>query len=69
MARQADQHQLEDLRQVIERWPGRCIGAVARQLHWSREKATRGLVMLNDRGVLLYEDERGRLWPLSHSEV
>jgi Mn-dependent DtxR family transcriptional regulator len=62
MARHADQQQLEELRQVIERSPGQRIGAVARLLNWSREKVTRGLVMLNDRGVLFYEDERGRLW-------
>ena len=62
MARHADSQQLEELHQVIERSPGQCIGAVARMLNWSREKVTRGLVMLNDRGVLFYEDEHGRLW-------
>ncbi len=63
MARHADQQQLEELRQAIEHYPGQCIGALAHLLNWSREKVTRGLVMLNDRGVLLYEDEHGRLWP------
>ena len=62
MARHADQQQLEELRQAIERSPGQCIGAIARVLNWSREKVTRGLVTLSDRGVLFYEDERGRLW-------
>ena len=60
MARHADQQQLEKLRQTIERSPGQCIGAIARLLNWSREKVTRGLVTLNDRGLLFYEDERGR---------
>ncbi len=68
MARNADQQQLEELRQVIDRSPGQCIGALARLLNWSREKVTRGLVMLNDRGVLLYEDEYGRLWPVDDDE-
>lgn len=63
MARHADQQHLDELRQVIERSPGQCIGAVARMLKWSREKVTRGLATLNDQGVLFYEDERGRLWP------
>ena len=63
MARQADQEQLEELRQVIECSPGQCIGAIAHALNWSREKVTRGLVMLNDRWILFYEDEYGRVWP------
>ncbi len=67
MARHADQQQLEELRQVIERYPGQCIGAVARLLDWSREKVTRRLVTLNDRGVFFYEDDRGRLWPYRKS--
>ncbi len=62
MARHADQQQLEELRQTIERSPGQCVGAIARLLNWSREKVTRGLVSLNDRGMLFYEDEHGRLW-------
>jgi DNA-binding IclR family transcriptional regulator len=60
MARHADQQQLEELRQTIDRSPGQCIDAIARLLNWSREKVTRGLVTLNDRGLLFYEDERGR---------
>ena len=62
MARHADQGQLEELRETIERSPGQCIGALARMLNWSREKVTRGLVTLNDHGVLFYEDEHGRVW-------
>ncbi len=68
MARQADQRQLEQLRQAIELHPGQRAGSVARLLNWSREKVNRGLVTLNDHGVLLYEDEHGRLWPFSDDE-
>jgi hypothetical protein len=62
MPRRADPQNVQQLRQVIEKHPGRKPGFLARLLRWSREKVSRGLVALNDHGVLLYEDDEGRLW-------
>lgn len=63
MPRKADEQNVIKLKQVIESSPGRKPGTLARVLGWSREKVNRELVVLNDRGVRLYEDEKGRLYP------
>lgn len=63
MSRKADERRLRELLGAIERHPGRGVGFLARQLGWPHEVINRGLVALDDRGVLLSEDERGGLWP------
>lgn len=63
MARKADQSQLEYLKREIEQHPGQRPGFFARLLGWRREEVNRALTTLNDSGVLLWEDEKGGLWP------
>lgn len=63
MARKANQAQLESLKCEIEKHPGKHPGFFARLLGWRREEVNRALTTLNDDGVLLWEDEDGRLWP------
>jgi hypothetical protein len=63
MPRPANQNNLQNLKQAIERHPGERLSFFARLLGWSCEEINRGLTSLNDEGVLLYEDERGGLYP------
>lgn len=63
MSRKAETQQLHRLAQAIARHPGRRAGFFARLLGWRHEAVNRRLVTLNDRGVLLAEDEDGGLWP------
>jgi DNA-binding IclR family transcriptional regulator len=62
MPRKANQAQLQVLQKAIETHPGKRAGFIARLLNWHREKVNRKLVTLNDRGVLLWEDDHGGLW-------
>lgn len=63
VARKANQTNLEGLKKAIERHPGNRPGFFARLLGWRREEVNRVLTLLNDEGVLLWEDEQGGLWP------
>lgn len=62
MARRANERELARLEQAINAHPGQRSGFFARLLGCSREKVNRQLTTLNDRGVLLYEDEGGKLY-------
>jgi hypothetical protein len=63
MGRKANQDRIKAAEKAIKANPGRRAGHYARQLGCHRETFNRVLVQLNDRGVLLSEDDRGRLWP------
>lgn len=63
MSKKANEQNMQALKRLVERVPGKKAGTLARLLGWSREKVTRGLVTLNDDGVLFYEDSDGRLYP------
>lgn len=69
MPRKADQAHLEALREAIAAYPGERPAFFARLLNWHREEINRRLVLLNDSGVLLWEDEQGRLWPFDKESV
>jgi len=68
MPRQADTTRLSTLRQAIETHSGERASFFARLLDLPRETISRMLVTLNDNGVLLYEDEQGKLWPFNDGE-
>lgn len=63
MARQANQERLQNIYQTVQIHPGECPAAVAQRLGLNRSEVTRALPALEDRGLYLSEDERGRLWP------
>lgn len=65
MPRPANYENLMQLEYAIRTNPGSLPGCLARVLGWPQEKVARGLVSLNDREVLLAEDEEGGLWPLA----
>lgn len=69
MARNADETRLKEVSNLFQSKPGLKAGEYARMLRIHREELSRVLVQLNDRGILLSEDEKGRLWPFNKSNL
>jgi DNA-binding IclR family transcriptional regulator len=63
MARKIRRERLIRIYEMVERHPGERAGYIARRLGLNRSEVTRALPGLEERGYLLSEDERGRLWP------
>jgi Mn-dependent DtxR family transcriptional regulator len=61
--RYADRQRLEAIWQVVEKEQGIRPAAVAQRLNIPRSSVTRALLALDQAGLLLSEDEAGRLWP------
>jgi DNA-binding IclR family transcriptional regulator len=61
MGRKADERRLERLVRAIADHPGQRPGFLARRLGLDRSTVMRDLPALEERGVLLAEDDRGRL--------
>jgi hypothetical protein len=68
MARKANERRLREVAGLLHTQPGRKSGEYARILGIHREDFSRALVQLNDRGVLLAEDDKGHLWPFNQGE-
>lgn len=66
MARKANADRLDALKSEIKRNPGRQPGFFARLLGWRREEVSRVLVSLNDQKFMLWEDEKGGLYPVQN---
>ena len=67
MARKPDPTQLEKIYHAIQEYPGQRPGFIARLLGEPRSQITRSLPALEERGYLLSEDERGRIYPYRKS--
>jgi DNA-binding MarR family transcriptional regulator len=52
----------------IEEHPGKKAGLIARLLGLNRSEVTRSLPVLQDKGLLVSEDEQGGLWPFRKSK-
>ena len=65
MGRKANAKRLKKAEKLLQKKPGYRSGRYAKMMGCHRETFNRILVQLNDRGVLLSEDEQGRLWPFS----
>ena len=63
MARKADKNKLRKAINLFHKEPGQKSGTYARKLGIHREAFNRILVQLNDKDVLLYEDDEGKIWP------
>jgi predicted ArsR family transcriptional regulator len=63
MPRKANETHLQAVASLLQAQPGHKAGEYAHWLGIHRESFRRFLVQLNDRGVLLSEDDRGHLWP------
>jgi Mn-dependent DtxR family transcriptional regulator len=60
--RRANRERLEAIWRTIEQEPGARAGRVARKLGAPRSSVTRALPALEEAGLLLREDGKGRLW-------
>ena len=63
MARPANDRRMKQIYHKIEEHPGERPGFVARLLGLNRSEVTRALPALEDKGLLISEDEKGGLWP------
>ena len=63
MARPANQDRAEQIYRNIEEHPGKRPGFFARLLGLNRSEVTRILPTLQDKGLLISEDDKGGLWP------
>jgi len=61
MGRKADEQRLEQLEQAVADYPDERPGFLARLLGLDRSTVMRDLPALEEHGVLLVEDDQGRL--------
>ncbi len=65
MARKPQQDRLEGIYRTIEDNPGEKAGFLASLLGLNRSEVTRALPALEEKGLLVSEDEQGGLWPFT----
>ena len=65
MARKADEQRLQKAEQLLHSQPGYKSGEYAQKMGCHRQTFNRLIVQLNDRGVLISEDDKGRLRPFN----
>lgn len=63
VARPVNRDRAEQIYCKIEEHPGKRAGFLARLLGLNRSEVTRILPTLQDRGLLVSEDDKGGLWP------
>jgi Mn-dependent DtxR family transcriptional regulator len=55
--------EFEEMAELIEEQPGISASDLARRLGVTTSTVTRRLPSLDEAGILLFEDEKGGLWP------
>lgn len=68
MARSVNHDRAEQIYRKIEQNPGKKAGLIARLLGLNRSEVTRSLPALQDKGLLVSEDEKGGLWPFRKTD-
>lgn len=63
MSRPSNDKRAEQIYRKIEKHPGKRAGFFARLLRLNRSEVTRILPVLEEKGLLVSEDENGGLWP------
>jgi len=63
MARKPQQDRLQGIYRTIEENPGEKAGFLASLLGLNRSEVTRALPALEEKGLIVSEDEQGGLWP------
>ncbi|MFN3334979.1 MAG: winged helix-turn-helix transcriptional regulator [Caldilinea sp.] len=53
----------KEMAELIEEQPGISAGELARRLGVSTSTITRRLPSMDEAGILLFEDDKGGLWP------
>lgn len=66
MARKTEEKKLEVIYTKVEEYPGKKAGFIARLLGLNRSEVTRSLPALDKKGLLIYEDEKGCLYPFKN---
>ncbi|MHB8779029.1 MAG: MarR family transcriptional regulator [Anaerolineales bacterium] len=69
MARKSQQDRLDGIYRTIEQNPGEKAGFLARLLRLNRSEMTRALPALEEKGLLVSEDEQGGLWPFKKKQT
>jgi len=62
MARKTGKQRVEMIAQAVQSNPGKRVGYIAQRLGLSRSSVMRSLPALEEAGILLAEDGRGRLF-------
>jgi DNA-binding IclR family transcriptional regulator len=62
MARKTSNRRVEMIAQAVQGNPGKRSGYIAQKLGLPRSSVTRALPALEEAGILLAEDDRGRLF-------
>ncbi len=68
MSRKADDEKLKEIYNTVMEHPGKRSGCIARLLGLNRSEVTRALPTLQERGLLLIEDDQGGLWPFNKNQ-
>lgn len=63
MARKVEEKKLEKIYDKVEENPGKKAGFIAKLLRLNRSEVTRSLPALEDKGLFIYEDDHGGLYP------
>ncbi|NWF63758.1 MAG: hypothetical protein HXY38_05570 [Chloroflexi bacterium] len=63
MARKIEEKKLEEIYEKVRENPGKKAGFIARLLGLNRSEVTRSLPALENKGLLVYEDDEGGLYP------
>ena len=63
MSRPSNHNRAEQIYRKIEEHPGKRAAFFARLLRLNRSEVTRILPVLQEKGLLVSEDENGGLWP------
>lgn len=68
MARPTNHDRAEQIYRTIEQHPGKKAGFLAHLLGMNRSEVTRTLPALQEKGLLVSEDDRGGLWPFKKNK-
>ena len=67
MARKIEEKKLEKIYEKVGEHPGKKAGFIAMLLGLNRSEVTRSLPALDQKGLLVYEDEEGGLYPFQRN--
>jgi Mn-dependent DtxR family transcriptional regulator len=68
MARKTNDEKLETIYNTVEENPGKKAGFIARLLGFNRSEVTRSLPAMEEKGLLVCEDDEGGLWPFKKKQ-